>query len=76
MRQPHVNDLVRLLKDIPEKSLQRGEVGVVRSTWFAPTEAYEVEFESTGVDTQTRALLTAEQLQVEEVLATGNVAGI
>ena len=41
-------------------------IGVVRSTWFAPTVAYEVEFHKIGHDYQTRALLLAEQVQVEE----------
>lgn len=66
MRQPHVDDYVRLLTDIPELSLHRGEVGVVRSTWFAPTTAYEVEFHPVGLPVRTRALLMAEQVQVEE----------
>lgn len=66
MRQPHVDDFVRLTRDIPELSLHRGEVGVVRSTWFAPTVAYEVEFHPIGLDHQTRALVLAEQLEVEE----------
>ena len=65
MRQPHVDDHVRLTQDIPELSLNRGEVGVVRSTWFAPTVAYEVEFRSIGNDYQTRALLREEQVEVE-----------
>ncbi|MDP9172827.1 MAG: DUF4926 domain-containing protein [Planctomycetota bacterium] len=66
MRQPHVDDFVRLMQDIPELALLRGEVGVVRSTWFAPALAYEVEFNQIGHDYQTRALLLAEQVQVEE----------
>ena len=66
MRQPHVDDFVRLIRDIPELSLHRGEIGVVRSTWFAPTMAYEVEFHPIGLDHQTRALVLAEQLEVEE----------
>jgi hypothetical protein len=66
MRQPHVDDFVRLTKDIPELSLHRGEVGVIRSTWFAPSMAYEVEFHPVGLNHQTRALLLAEQIQVEE----------
>jgi len=48
MRQPHIDDVVRLNQDIPELELQRGQTGVVRSTWFAPTVAYEVEFDATG----------------------------
>ena len=69
MRQPHVDDFVRLMSDIPELALQRGEVGVVRSTWFAPSVAYEVEFHPCGIDSETRALLMAEQLEVEESAA-------
>ena len=66
MRMPHVDDFVRLTTDIPELSLHRGDVGVVRSTWFAPTTAYEVEFHPVGFSSQTRALLLAEQVQVED----------
>ena len=66
MRRPHVDDFVRLTQDVPELSLNRGEVGVVRSTWFAPSVAYEVEFHKIGHDYQTRALLLAEQVEVEE----------
>lgn len=66
MRQPVIDDFVRLTQDIPELALNRGEVGVVRSTWFAPTVAYEVEFHPVGLDHQTRALLLAEQVQVAE----------
>ena len=63
MRQPLVDDFVRLTQDIPELELKQGDVGVVCSTWFSPTQAYEVEF---GLAAPTRALLLAEQLQVEE----------
>jgi hypothetical protein len=70
MRQPHVDDFVRLTQDIPELALCRGEVGVVRSTWFAPSLAYEVEFHPPGLDHATRALLLAEQVQVQENAST------
>ena len=66
MRSPHTDDFVRLTTDIPELSLVRGEVGVVRSTWFAPSVAYEVEFHQIGHDYQTRALLLPQQVEVEE----------
>lgn len=66
MRRPHVDDFVRLTQDIPELSLIRGELGVVRSTWFAPSVAYEVEFHKIGHDYQTRALLLEQQVEVEE----------
>ena len=66
MRLPHVDDVVRLTQDLPEKRLQRGDVGIVCATWFAPMQAYEVEFAPPGLDGQTRAILLAEQLQVED----------
>ena len=66
MRRPLIDDFVRLTQDIPELSLNRGQVGVVRSTWFAPSTAYEVEFHKIGNDYQTRALLMPEQVEVEE----------
>jgi hypothetical protein len=66
MRLPHVDDYVRLTQDIPERALHRGEIGVVRSTWFAPSMAYEVEFHPVGPQGETRALLLAEQVQVED----------
>ena len=66
MRQPNVDDFVRLTQDIPELALQRGEIGVVRSTWFAPSMAYEVEFHPVGMNGETRALLLAEQCEVED----------
>ncbi len=66
MRSPHVDDFVRLTTDIPELALNRGEIGVVRSTWFAPSVAYEVEFHQIGHDYQTRALLLPDQVEVEE----------
>jgi hypothetical protein len=64
MRQPHVDDFVRLNQDIPELELQCGQVGVVRSTWFAPTVAYEVEFDPAGE--RRRALLLERQVTVED----------
>jgi hypothetical protein len=68
MRQPHVDDTVRLTQDIPELQLRQGDVGVVCSTWFSPADAYEVEFVPSGLNEHTRALLLAEQLQVEDTL--------
>jgi len=66
MRRPLIDDFVRLTQDIPELSLNRGQGGVVRSTWFAPSTAYEVEFHKIGNDYQTRALLMPEQVEVED----------
>ena len=66
MRQPHVDDFVLLNQDIPELELHRGMRGVVRSTWFAPTTAYEVEFDLEGHGK--RALLLERQVTVEEAM--------
>jgi Domain of unknown function (DUF4926) len=66
MQNPHIDDKVCLTHDIPELSLKRGEIGIVRSTWFAPTVAYEVEFQKVGLSCQTRALLLQEQLTLAE----------
>ena len=85
MRKPHVDDFVRLTQDIPELSLNRGSLGVVRSTWFAPTVAYEVEFDAEGAHDRgaeaqgphsattrglTRGLLLPEQVRVEDARMT------
>ena len=67
MRLPTVDDIVRLKRDIPELALSRGDVGVVRSTWFAPAIAYEVEFDSKGAHSCARALVFAEHVQVDEL---------
>ena len=67
MRSPTINDSVRLTKDIPEHSLRRGIVGIVCSKWCSPEEAFEVEFGPPGLDEQTRALLTSEQLELDEM---------
>ena len=48
---------------------------IVRSTWFAPTTAYEVEFHAPGLSQCTRALLLAEQVEVEEGSLFGHAAG-
>jgi len=66
MRLPIIDDYVRLMRDIPELALRQGEIGIVRSTWFAPSSAFEVEFHQVGQDVQTRALLLADQIQVAE----------
>jgi hypothetical protein len=48
--QPHsipIDAQVRLMKDIPQLQLHRGDVGVVCSIWHAGASSYEVEFRST-----------------------------
>ena len=50
MRQPKVNDHVRLTRDIPNMGLHHGESGIVCSRWSDPTLAFEVEFHTTDPD--------------------------
>jgi hypothetical protein len=56
---------VRLLRDVPELGLQRGDVGRVCSTWFDPNTAFEVEFDRGVASAPLRALLGPDQIQVE-----------
>jgi len=69
MRRPSVDDHVRLTQDVPDLELHRGQIGVVCSTWFAPSFAYEVEFESPELAGQIRAILEEGQVQLDEDLA-------
>jgi len=65
MWQPQLNDRVRLIHDVPELCLHRGDVGVVKSVWFAPESAYEVEFEQAQSDFRVRKVLQAQQVELE-----------
>lgn len=51
------NDSVRLVRGLPELCLPAGAIGVVRSAWFYPNTAYEVEFAGHGRNGGTRLLL-------------------
>ena len=42
------NDVVRLVADLPELHLKAGDKGVVRSAWYYPNVAFEVEFDRDG----------------------------
>ena len=60
----HVQDVVRLKRDVPDLWLKRGAVGVVQSSWFSPTGFFEIEFESCLGAHGVRVLLGVEQLEV------------
>ena len=51
------NETVRLARELPELKLSVGAVGIVRSAWFYPTTAYEVEFPGRGQGSGNRLLL-------------------
>jgi len=67
MHQPSLNDRVRLTRSIPTLWLDRGEVGSIRSVWSSSPRCYEVEFRKTGESCAVRALVEADQLEVNEV---------
>jgi hypothetical protein len=66
MRQPKVDDHVRLTRDIPALWLHHGESGIVCSSWSVPTLAFEVEFHGADRDTVIRALVLGDQLEIME----------
>jgi hypothetical protein len=57
------DDQVELTKDLPELGLHRGDTGVVCSTWFAPSTAFEVEFQPHTPGGSVRTLLMRKQIQ-------------
>ena len=42
------HDSVRLTTGLPEVELKEGDLGIVTSSWYFPTLAYEVEFNIAG----------------------------
>ena len=57
------DERVRLTKDLPELGLHRGDTGVVCSTWFEPSTAFEVEFQPRAHSGSIRALLVRNQIK-------------
>ncbi len=63
---PHVGEHVRLKTDVPDLGLQAGETGSVCGTWFfAPENAFEVEFSVPGLAYPIRALLVENQIEAD-----------
>lgn len=67
MKDPMVDDVVRLTSDVPHLNLHKGDLGVVRSLWKGASIAYEVEFNQLGLDERTRAVLLREQVALDGV---------
>jgi hypothetical protein len=63
MSQVKAEERVRLIQDVPELGLHRGDIGLVCSTWFEPSTAFEVEFQPHTVGCRVRALLMPNQIQ-------------
>ena len=64
MKDPSINDSVRLIHDVPRHLLHKDQVGIVCSIWHAP-ECYEVEFHQHDEDDNVRVLLSPEEFQLE-----------
>lgn len=58
----HVDEIVRLIRTLPDLPLEHGAEGVVQKIWSAPATAYEVEFRPSDTEWPVRALLLPEQL--------------
>ncbi|MFA6316920.1 MAG: DUF4926 domain-containing protein [Elusimicrobiota bacterium] len=58
-----INEVVTLLKDLPQEGLKAGATGVVVAEFRVPNEAYEVEFCDSNGRTITQATLEPHQLQ-------------
>ena len=57
-----INDVVKLMVDIPEEGLNTGAIGVVVVEFSDPNEAYEIEFCDDEGETITQLALLPEQL--------------
>lgn len=64
--EPRIDSRVRLLVDVPEYEICRGETGIVCSTWNLPWQLIEVEFLCVITGEPKRALLNPEQVCVED----------
>jgi hypothetical protein len=64
MKDPSINDSVRLIHDVPRHLLHKDQVGIVCSVWHAP-ECFEVEFDHCEGDGSVRVLLSPEEFQLE-----------
>ena len=69
MTEERADDRVRLMQDVPELGLHRGDVGVVCSTWFEPSTASEVEFRNGRLGCAVRTLLMPSQIQRDPMVS-------
>ena len=62
-RRIDVNDVVRVRHAVPQVGLRSGETGVVQCRWFAPEEAFEIEFHAGGIDLPLRVILYEDDVE-------------
>ncbi|MBP9477864.1 MAG: DUF4926 domain-containing protein [Sebaldella sp.] len=58
-------DVVKSLKNFPEKKIIKGEIGVIVIVFTVPNEAYEVEFVNS--DGTTKSIFTLLPEEIEKV---------
>jgi hypothetical protein len=58
-----INDLVKLIHNMPSESLTEGTVGVVVAEFSNPDEAYEVEFCNESGETIAQVALSLKEIE-------------
>ncbi|GAA5346962.1 uncharacterized protein DUF4926 [Planifilum fimeticola] len=59
----HEHEIIRLLVDLPEHGLKKGEIGVIVDAFDRPNEAYEVEFVDKDGKTKVQTVLLPHQFE-------------
>jgi hypothetical protein len=59
----HIDDLIRVRHDVPQVGVRSGELGVVQSRWFAPDQAFEIEFHAGGLGLPLRVILYEDDIE-------------
>jgi hypothetical protein len=62
----YVGERVRLLVDLPNLGLSKGEVGTVCSIWEFASDMYEVEFREPDQAFPVRAVVTTKQMVTDQ----------
>jgi hypothetical protein len=63
MREILTGDRVRLIEDVNDLSLHKGDLGTVRAIWHCPSALYEVQFDVSGMRLET--LLPSHRVEME-----------
>ena len=66
MRMPSVHDTVRLVRDVPQCELHRGDVGFLYDVSCHPLPIYEVEFPRHEPVLSYRILLLEDQIEATD----------
>lgn len=64
MTKTKINDVVKLLANLPEEGLGIGDVGAIIEVYDTPNEAFEVEFVNPDGTERATVVLTRDQFEV------------